>query len=175
MNSYLWNSYRWLHPWTPYRREGRWHYIWLHPWTSGGTMDDFIHGRHRERETKGSSSCQHKSWRRTASWNHVVVLSWRKNAFGCMQFDANEKHQHIEIDKTTAWIMATYVLHIASGLFFRIGVSDCVLVFINTWFKNCSWMLHTIENFMQEQGKQKLESNSTTQSFLNESFEAFVD
>jgi hypothetical protein len=28
---------------------------------------------------------------------------------------------------------------------------------------------------MQEQGKQNLESNSITQSFLNESFEAFVD
>jgi hypothetical protein len=36
-------------------------------------------------------------------------------------------------------------------------------------------MLHTIEKIMQEQGKQNLESNSITQSFLNESFEAFVD
>jgi hypothetical protein len=36
-------------------------------------------------------------------------------------------------------------------------------------------MLHEIENFMQEQGKPKLESNSITESFLNESFEAFVD
>jgi hypothetical protein len=32
-------------------------------------------------------------------------------------------------------------------------------------------MLHTIEKIMQEQGKQNLESNSITQSFLNESFE----
>ena len=32
-----------------------------------------------------------------------------------------------------------------------------------------------IERIMQEQGKQNLESNSITQSFLNESFEAFVD
>jgi hypothetical protein len=35
--------------------------------------------------------------------------------------------------------------------------------------------LHTIEKIMQEQGKQNLESNSITQSFLNESFEAFLD
>jgi hypothetical protein len=32
-------------------------------------------------------------------------------------------------------------------------------------------MLHTKEKIMQEQGKQNLESNSITQSFLNESFE----
>jgi hypothetical protein len=32
-----------------------------------------------------------------------------------------------------------------------------------------------IEKIMQEQGKQNLESKSITQSFLNESFEAFVD
>jgi hypothetical protein len=39
----------------PYRREGRWHYTWLHSWTPAsprGTMDDFIHGRHRGREIK---------------------------------------------------------------------------------------------------------------------------
>jgi hypothetical protein len=36
-------------------------------------------------------------------------------------------------------------------------------------------MLHKIEKIMQEHGKQNLESNSITQSFLNESFEAFVD
>jgi hypothetical protein len=36
-------------------------------------------------------------------------------------------------------------------------------------------MLHKIEKIMQEQGKQNLESNSITQSFLNESFEAFVE
>jgi hypothetical protein len=48
-----------------------------------------------------STKQQHKSWLRTASWNHVVVLSWRKNAFGRMQFDANEENQHIEIEKTT--------------------------------------------------------------------------
>ena len=32
-----------------------------------------------------------------------------------------------------------------------------------------------IEKITQEQGKQNLESNSITQSFLNDSFEAFVD
>jgi hypothetical protein len=36
-------------------------------------------------------------------------------------------------------------------------------------------MLHKIEKIMQEQEKQNLESNIITQSFLNESFEAFVD
>jgi hypothetical protein len=47
--------YGWgLHPWTPYRREGRWHYRWLHPWTPGGTMDDFIHGRHTGGRASGT-------------------------------------------------------------------------------------------------------------------------
>ena len=36
-------------------------------------------------------------------------------------------------------------------------------------------MLHKLEKFMQEEGKQKLKSNSIPQSFLNESFGAFVD
>jgi hypothetical protein len=36
-------------------------------------------------------------------------------------------------------------------------------------------MLHKIEKFMHEQGIKKLKSNFITQSFLNESFEAFVD
>jgi hypothetical protein len=36
-------------------------------------------------------------------------------------------------------------------------------------------MLHKIGKIMQEQGKKKLKSNSITQSFLNESFGAFVD
>jgi len=36
-------------------------------------------------------------------------------------------------------------------------------------------MLHNLEKFMQEEGKQKLKSNSIPQSFLNESFGAFVD
>jgi hypothetical protein len=36
-------------------------------------------------------------------------------------------------------------------------------------------MLHNLENFMQEEGKQKSKSNSIPQSFLNESFGAFVD
>jgi len=35
--------------------------------------------------------------------------------------------------------------------------------------------LHNLEKFMQEEGKQKLKSNSIPQSFLNESFGAFVD
>jgi hypothetical protein len=40
--------------------EGRWHYGWFLPWTPGGTMDDFIYGRHRGRETKGS--CLGPAW-----------------------------------------------------------------------------------------------------------------
>ena len=36
-------------------------------------------------------------------------------------------------------------------------------------------MLHNLEQFMQEEGKQKLKSNSIPRSFLNESFGAFVD
>jgi hypothetical protein len=36
-------------------------------------------------------------------------------------------------------------------------------------------MLHKLEKFKQEEGKQKLKSNSIPQSFLNESFGAFVD
>ena len=36
-------------------------------------------------------------------------------------------------------------------------------------------MLHKLEKFMQEEGKQKLKSNSIPQSFFNESFDAFVD
>ena len=36
-------------------------------------------------------------------------------------------------------------------------------------------MLHKLEKFMQEEGKQKLKSNSIPQSFLNESFGAFAD
>jgi len=36
-------------------------------------------------------------------------------------------------------------------------------------------LLHKREKFMQEEGKKKLKSNSISQSFLNESFEAFLD
>jgi K+-transporting ATPase c subunit len=42
---------------------------------------------------------------------------------------------------------------------------------IQKLFMNASYN----KKIMQEQGKQNLESNSITQSFLNESFEAFVD
>ena len=34
-------------------------------------------------------------------------------------------------------------------------------------------MLHNLEKFMQEEGKQKLKSNSIPQSFLNETYESF--
>ena len=43
----------------------------------------------------------------------------------------------------------------------------------------CQYLIQKLfmndKKIMQEQGKQNLESNSITQSFLNESFEAFVD
>jgi hypothetical protein len=107
-----------------------------------------------------STKQQHKSWQCTASWNHVVVSSWRKNNFGRMQIDANEKNQRIEIDKTTSWIMTTYHryvclavdLHIASGFYSQIGVSLSLSI-LNSKLENFLWMLHKIKKFMQEQGK----------------------
>jgi hypothetical protein len=68
--------------------------------------------------------------------------------------------------------MTTYVLHIASGLYFRISAFLSLSILDSKTVHECFIQKKKI---MQEQGKQNLESNSITQSFLNESFEAFVD
>jgi hypothetical protein len=94
-------------------------------------MDDFIHGRHRGRETKGSRlgparTCWHMQTENSGIENlqnnninhgyvllHGIMLLFclqgkmpsarrQSQSFGHMQFDANEKNQRIEIDKTTA-------------------------------------------------------------------------
>jgi hypothetical protein len=94
---------------------------------AAGTIDDFMHGRQGALWMTSSMDSTEEGER---EGNKVI---WSKTTTGIMatyfrivrflRAHANEKNQRIEIDKTTAWIMAMNVVHIAAGLYFAIGVS----------------------------------------------------
>jgi hypothetical protein len=119
--------YIWLHPWTPRRKEGSWHCRLLHLWTPALWMKSSMDA------TEGGEQSDLNFWSKTtteimATYFWIVKFLWAH---------ANEKNQCIEMDKTTEWIMAVYVLHIASGLYFQIGASLSLSIHKT---KNCWWM-----------------------------------
>jgi hypothetical protein len=90
------------------QRQGRWHYGGLHPWTPGVTMDDFIHGHHRERETKWSEAKQ-QNWRRTFR-TFPETSTFRVRIVASLSWKNSRKHSfRMKTRKNKSWNQISYL------------------------------------------------------------------
>jgi hypothetical protein len=94
-------------------------------------MDDFIHGHHTEGRAAGTID-EFTHGRQGALWMTLsmdATEGWKQKVpqVVLVQLEPAGTYKHriqvLKIYKATTQIMTTYVLHIASGLFFRIGAS----------------------------------------------------